>query len=225
MSPPKTAIGTYNDGRAFKAAAGRYAPRHVVQDALAPAHPLFWLPTDKPSAQVFVDKVMRELKIRFDTQKSRKAYRLVLHSLFRWARRPPHELTREDVRDFLELLVDGGKSSSFVALHLSALRTAFDKLCQARRHREASHLPLPQTLVRDPSAREWYGHSVHSFERPARVGSPSTLPPLEQWQDAMRWLSPVQRARLESPEFCEFLRVALAKRFLARRPSGLKGRS
>jgi hypothetical protein len=41
----------------------------------------------------------------------------------------PRDVTREDVREWLELLVDGGAESSWVSVHLSALRTMFDKMC------------------------------------------------------------------------------------------------
>ena len=41
----------------------------------------------------------------------------------------PRLLAREDVRCYLELLVDGGGSSSWVSINLSAIRTAYDKMC------------------------------------------------------------------------------------------------
>lgn len=42
---------------------------------------------------------------------------------------PVNLITRENVRCYLELLVDGGAGSSWVGVHLSAIRTAFDKMC------------------------------------------------------------------------------------------------
>lgn len=125
--PPQT----YQDGTPYSVPVGRGAPRDAVSDALKPAHPLILLPVTRPSREAFIDAVMRELKIRFYTQKSRKAYRFALEGFLGWLGEPPHEATREDVRDYLELLVDGGMSASIVALTLSALRTCFDKLCGA----------------------------------------------------------------------------------------------
>jgi site-specific recombinase XerD len=49
--------------------------------------------------------------------------------LSRWFGAPPHQLTREDVREYLLYLVDAGLSSSTVSNHLAAIRTAFDKMC------------------------------------------------------------------------------------------------
>lgn|GEM_PF-4748948 len=46
-----------------------------------------------------------------------------------WFDRPPHRLTREDVREYLLFLVDAGASSAWVGVNLSAIRTAFDKMC------------------------------------------------------------------------------------------------
>lgn len=122
---------TYQDGTPYKPAIGRGAPREAIVDAYKPAHPLIVLPEAQPSADVFMREVLRELKIRFYTQKSRNAYRLALQGFLRRLDKPPHEATRDDVRDYLELLVDAGLSASIVALTLSALRTCFDKLCGA----------------------------------------------------------------------------------------------
>lgn len=38
-------------------------------------------------------------------------------------------MTREHIREWLEVLVDGGAQSSWVSVHLSCLRTALDKMC------------------------------------------------------------------------------------------------
>ena len=44
-------------------------------------------------------------------------------------RRPPHLLTREHVRSYLELLIRGGGGHSWIGQNLLAIRTAFDRLC------------------------------------------------------------------------------------------------
>lgn len=122
---------TYQDGTPYRPAVGLGAPRDAVMDVFKPAHPLFELSVDQPSSERFLHDVLRELKIRYYTHKSRKAYRLAVTGYLRWLGVPPHQATRESVRDYLELLVDGGLSASVVALTLSALRTCFDKLCGA----------------------------------------------------------------------------------------------
>jgi len=45
------------------------------------------------------------------------------------------------------------------------------------------------------------------------------LPPLEQWEEPMRWLTPAQRERFETPEFYRMLEDQIGRRFavLARR--------
>ncbi len=113
---------------ATRAARGRYAPRDAIVDHLAEVA-VIALPRERPCAEEFLRRIGRELKIRFYQASTQRNYRRVLEVFLRWLARPPHAATPEDVREFLELLVDGGASSSWVAVHLSALRTAFDKMC------------------------------------------------------------------------------------------------
>ncbi|MCH7726370.1 MAG: hypothetical protein IH991_07830, partial [Planctomycetes bacterium] len=43
------------------------------------------------------------------------------------------------------------------------------------------------------------------------------IPPLEDWETALRWVTPAQRERIESPEFYELLQRYITHRFLAER--------
>ncbi len=148
-------------------AQGRYAPRPDVIDRFAVSPAVVDLDAECVDAEVFVGRIDRELKIRFYQPKSRKTYRLAVAGFLRWLGRPPAEATREDVRDWLELLVDGGAKSSWVSVHLSALRTAFDKMCLRAitlglcTPRRASRLPIvlsvdeiARLLCAAPSARD-----------------------------------------------------------------------
>jgi len=38
------------------------------------------------------------------------------------------------------------------------------------------------------------------------------IPPLEQWEESLRWLTPVQRERIESPEFFQMLQREIPNR-------------
>ena len=121
-----TTLSVYGNGKPYSLARGRYAPKNRVVDQL---------PSDLsvvqgcPTADDFVRQISREMKIRFYGAKTIKAYRNALGSFLRWFGRRPHVVTREDVRCYLELLCDGGASSSWVSINLSAIRTAFDKMC------------------------------------------------------------------------------------------------
>jgi integrase/recombinase XerD len=128
-APRQFRVGTYNNGQPYIPARGRYAPREQVEDRLAPSHAVVDLQRQRPTAADFVRAIVREMKIRFYSQKSIKAYRCGMTGLLRWFGHPPHLLTREDVRCYLEFLVDAGCGSSQVGNHLSAIRTAFDKMC------------------------------------------------------------------------------------------------
>jgi site-specific recombinase XerD len=107
-------------------ARGRYAPRNIIEDRVARSAAVV---TGKPDAQEFVSQIVREMRIRFYQPKSIKSYRAALEGLLRWFNQPPHRLTRDDVREFLLYLVDAGASSAWVGVNLSAIRTAFDKMC------------------------------------------------------------------------------------------------
>ena len=122
-------VGTYNNGQPYTPARGRYAPRERVGDRLAATHAVVDLSRQRPSATDFLRAIVRELRIRFYQPKTVKAYRNALAALLRWFGGPPHGISRESVREYLETLVDGGGSSSWVGINLSAIRTAFDKMC------------------------------------------------------------------------------------------------
>ena len=120
---------TYNSGRPYTRPIGRFAPHVPIVDHLAPSHAVVALDHALPGSAEFQRSIDRELKLRFYQPATRKSYRVVVCGMLRWLGRPPHTVTRDDVRDWLELLVDGGASSSWVSVHLAALRTAFDKMC------------------------------------------------------------------------------------------------
>ncbi len=124
-----SSIGTYVDGEIFRPPRGRYAPRASVIDVTAEHHAVIDLDRTPVDAATFVQRIDRELKIRFYQPKSRRSYGHVLTAYLRWLGLAPAEATRDSVRDWLELLVDGGASSSTVSVHLSCLRTVFDKMC------------------------------------------------------------------------------------------------
>ena len=77
----------------------------------------------------FLRKVEQTLKIRNYAANSRKSYLYQVSGFLRWHGNLPHTITRQDVCNYLELLVDGGASSSQLSGCLSAIRTCFDKFC------------------------------------------------------------------------------------------------
>jgi site-specific recombinase XerD len=120
---------TYTSGKPYKRPIGRYAPHVAIVDHVEASHAVVDLDRDSIDSTEFHRRILRELKIRFYQPKTRKSYAVVLSGFLRWLGRPPRTACREDVRAWLELLVDGGASSAWVSVHLSALRTMFDKLC------------------------------------------------------------------------------------------------
>jgi len=127
--PKRFRPGTYNSGQPYAPARGRYAPRLQLENRLAPCHAVIDLPSEQPEAARFIDAIKREMKIRCYQRKTIKTYKNALRLLLGWFGGRPHQITREDVRVYLETLVDGGASSSWIGINLSAIRTGFDKMC------------------------------------------------------------------------------------------------
>ena len=119
---------TYNSGAPYSPARGRQAPRRHVEEHGATVHPVVALQPET-AAREFLVVIRRELKIRFYQSKTIRNYLRCLTQFLRWYDGRLNEVTTEDVRCWLELLVDGGAGSSHVGGMLSAIRTAFDKLC------------------------------------------------------------------------------------------------
>lgn len=113
-------------GRPFQPPRGRYVSRQQLKDSLQPAP--FVIP-GRPLPEEFVAKIVREMRLRFYQPKTIKSYRSALTAFLRWFGNMPHHVTREDVRSYLETLVDGGASFSWASVNLDAIRTGFDNMC------------------------------------------------------------------------------------------------
>lgn len=126
--PAQRSARTYNNGQPYSPARGRSAARDSVEQWNGSDHPILDFDS-APSNERFLRVVERELKIRKYSDKTQKTYLAALRSFLSWYSHPLAYVTAEDVRDYLELMVDGGASSSHLSVTLSALRTAFDKFC------------------------------------------------------------------------------------------------
>ena len=124
---PHRPIHTYNDGKPYRLAGGRDRPRNQIENLCEPTHSAV---TGKPTPAEFVKKIKREFKIRCYARNSIKNYMSHLLGFLRWYGNSPHLVNQEHVRCYLEILVDGGASSSHLSGCISAIRTAFDKFCR-----------------------------------------------------------------------------------------------
>lgn len=124
-------IHRYADGTAYSHAMGRHASRQGVEDVRTwqAAMAVVDLERDKPSKAAFLDAIRREMRIRNYSPNSANAYLRALESLLDWAGVSPHEICRDHIRGYLEYVLDAGNSSSTLSVHLSAIRTSFDKMC------------------------------------------------------------------------------------------------
>lgn len=120
---------TYLNGQPYRLARGRYSPQERVVDRLERTHAVINLDRERLHASSFLRRIVREMRIRFYLQKTIKLYRNALAGFLRWLGHRPDEATREDVREYLLYLVDAGAGASWVSINLSAIRTAFDKMC------------------------------------------------------------------------------------------------
>ncbi|MFK7765828.1 MAG: tyrosine-type recombinase/integrase [Mariniblastus sp.] len=120
-------IHTYSNGKPFLIAKGRTKKRLPIEDRCHD-HPS--IIRGRPSVDEFIRAVEREMKIRAYQRTTRKTYVCNVRNFLRWFGALPHRVNREAVKDFLEMLVDGGAESSTLAGYISAIRTVFDKFCR-----------------------------------------------------------------------------------------------
>lgn len=130
MNDPTSArhrpVHTYNNGTHYKIPRGRYAPRDAVESHLPCGHSVV---SGFPTTETFLHTIEQTLKIRMYAASSQKSYLNHVRGFLRWHGNRPSSITRQDVCNYLELLVDGGASASQIAGCLSAIRTCFDKFC------------------------------------------------------------------------------------------------
>lgn len=121
--------GRYLDGTPHQPARGRHAPRQRVESLRDPTPWVIDLDRERASPAEFLRRVLREMKLRFYQARSIASDRRATSGFLRWVGMGPGDIGREEVREYLELLVDGGASASWVSVVLSSLRTTFDKMC------------------------------------------------------------------------------------------------
>ena len=128
---PDKPIHRYSDGRAYNDARGHQVCPSTVVDShdFHSRVAVVDLATDSVSIFAFLKAIRREMRIRFYSPHSIKAYLHALSSLLRFTGLEPGQICREHVREYLEYLVDCEDGAETVSLHLSAIRTAFDKMC------------------------------------------------------------------------------------------------
>lgn len=121
----------YTNTKTYVAARGRNAPRDVVLDTrdFRSEMAAVDLRRERPTCREFVRIVYREMVIRQYKRKTLKAYMIVLKSFLRWAGCLPHQLDRESVKEYLLYMAESDKGASDMSVHLSAIRTLFDKFC------------------------------------------------------------------------------------------------
>lgn len=137
----------YNDGRLYRLARGHGANRRAFDDALAATHVVVDLAQEQTTPAQMLRLIEREMRIRYYEPRTVKAYTGALRRFLIWLDAPPAEANRELLRQYLEALVDGGASASWVAVNLAALRTAFDKMCGGT---VTTGLVTPRRRVRPP---------------------------------------------------------------------------
>jgi len=117
---------TYNNGQPYRPVRGRHHEHQAIEHHTFHGHSIV---KGKPSTDAFIHVVKRELKIRAYSPNTVSNYISSITAFLGWFGAAPNLVTIEDVRNFLEMLVDGGIDSSTLSGYLSAIRTSFDKFC------------------------------------------------------------------------------------------------
>ena len=107
---------------------GRKAVRDVVVDVLqGDERPS--VVKGKPTTEQFLNRIREELLIRCYERTSISTYQSHIVALMRWHGGRPHQISRDNVREYLTMLAETGASSSKLSGALSAIRTVLDDLC------------------------------------------------------------------------------------------------
>ena len=95
----------------------------------------------------------RELKIRGLSRKTTKSYLLYNRSFVAWIKKSPRDVGQEDVRQYLEHLIDRGSAASTVNVAINALKFYYAQILRRRFFFDIKHAKkskyLPTVLSKD----------------------------------------------------------------------------
>lgn len=148
--PARPVIHRYRDGRAYSRPSPHLDQGRLVVSALNWRRAIAVVDLEDPTLtwSRFIRAIFREFKLIGYRDNTKVSYRSVLLSFARWLGISPPRVSREHVREYLEYLVDSGLEMTTVAVHLSCIRTVFDKLCFVdltlgiATPRKGKHLPI-----------------------------------------------------------------------------------
>ena len=97
-SSPRNSVSTHTNGQVYRPAVGRVADRDAVEDHSSNNRSVI---KGTPAPDEFLTIIRRELRIRFYQQNTIKSYMQALTGFLSWFGRLPHQVTSEDVREYL----------------------------------------------------------------------------------------------------------------------------
>jgi site-specific recombinase XerD len=102
-------------------------------------------------------KLSQEMKLRGFSQKTVKSYLYYITAMLHFANKGPKNITGDNVRNYLELLADKGRSSSTLNTAYSALKFYFEKILRRKFFtnipRRKKNKKLPEVLSREEVAK------------------------------------------------------------------------
>jgi len=111
---------------------GRYAPEYARQQCVRDTRPFRVSRHACRSAPSFLAELEQVLRRRHYQEETVRKYTGCVRRFLAWADSAPAAVTRAHVGRFLMHLKDQGRSAATLSLHLSALRTAFDRILNER---------------------------------------------------------------------------------------------
>ena len=129
---------------------GRYAPEYARQQCVRDTRTFRISRQACRDAPSFLAELEQVLLRRLYQEETVRKYTGCVRRFLAWADREPAGVTRAQVGRFLMHLKEQGRSAATLSLHLSALRTAFDRLLNERvtvGYYLARPAPRPQTCL------------------------------------------------------------------------------
>jgi len=159
-------------------------------------------------------------------------------SFLNWYGGPPHRVTREHVREYLLYLVDVRLETTTIYVKVArpadgeAVTSPLDVLSKKQAAGAGARPPRvgklrihfrPEPNDRPESRQAKVTLELQTDARPVyltgivarevRSGWVNLeIPPLEQWEEPLHWLSRTQRERIEEPAFYELLQREIPRR-------------
>ena len=100
------------------------------------------------------ESIIRELKRRRYSERTIETYIGCVERFFRWCKKPVKEVTKRDIREWIEFLDNKGNTGNTLNVNLMALRFYFEEILRKRMKLNIKYSKVPERIQRVLSKEE-----------------------------------------------------------------------